>query len=331
MTNSTKEHELSASNSLDEEDSGPRSDEVLGTVECREKTRHEWGHAEVRVDLGGIVGDEIDTRNLLEHLVDVGDDCTVESAVVVGMEQLAVSTLAHLHGSILDGLEFIVDLLVSNVNVCNGSDNFSSLIFATLENEPSRRLRQAKDKGKNEDAEDNLEGQGESPSNRTGGKRQAKIDPIRNHDAARDEGTFNHDEFSSLVGGTRLRLPHGYRRCVTAIAKACYDTTDDKVFQSESRSLQDSANNHDGSTEKDHFPTAEVVTDEDGDDGADEASQIVRCHSNTLVSRALGRIRGIRSKIWIDVGELGKEDGQRQDTSHDTLICELLDNSYNCL
>lgn len=103
------------------------------------------------------------------------------------------------------------------------------------------------------------------------------------------------------------------------------------MFQSESRRLQDGANNHDGSTKKDHFPTTEVVTDEDGDDGADEASQIVRCHSNTLVSRALRRIRGIRSKIWIDVGELVKEDGQCQDTSHDTLVYDLLDDSCDSL
>lgn len=99
------------------------------------------------------------------------------------------------------------------------------------------------------------------------------------------------------------------------------------MFQGESRSLQDGTDNHDGSSEKDHFPTAEAVTDEDCDDGADEASQIVRCHSDTLVGRALGRIRGVRSKIWIDLGELVKEDGQRQDTSHDTLICKLLDNN----
>lgn len=117
MANGTKEHKLSASNTLDEEDSGPRSDEILGAVESREKAGHEGGHAEIRVDLGGIVGDEIDTGNLLKHLVDVGDDCTVKSAVVVGMKQLAVSAFAHLHGSFLDGLEFVVDTPVANVNV----------------------------------------------------------------------------------------------------------------------------------------------------------------------------------------------------------------------
>lgn len=86
MTSSTKEHELSAPNTLHEEDSGPRSDEVFSTVKSSEKARHEGAHAEVRVDFSSIVGNEVNTRNLLEHLVDVGDDSTVKSAVVVSME-----------------------------------------------------------------------------------------------------------------------------------------------------------------------------------------------------------------------------------------------------
>lgn len=125
------------------------------------------------------------------------------------------------------------------------------------------------------------------------------------------------------MSGTCLRLPHGDRRRVTAIAKTCYDTTNDEVFQSKRRGLQSSSNNHDGSTEEDHAPTAERVTNEDGDDGTDEASQIVRCDSDALVRRAVGRIRGIGSGIWVDNGELVEEDGQRQDASHDTLICAV--------
>lgn len=111
------------------------------------------------------------------------------------------------------------------------------------------------------------------------------------------------------MGRTCFRLPHGDCGRVAAITETCYDTTNDEVLQFESGSLQCSTNDHDGSTEENHAPTTERITDEDGDNGTDEASQVVRCHSNALVGGAFGRISVVNSGSRVDDGELVKEDG----------------------
>lgn len=94
------------------------------------------------------------------------------------------------------------------------------------------------------------------------------------------------------------------------------------MFESKSRGLESGADDHDGSAEGNHLLAAERVSDPDGDDGAEEAAEIVRGDGDALVRGARGLFRGAQAWVLgVDVGELGEEDGQRQDTAHDTLIC----------
>lgn len=124
------------------------------------------------------------------------------------------------------------------------------------------------------------------------------------------------------MGRASFRLPHGYCRRVAAIAQTCDDTTNDEMLESECGSLQSSANNHDSSTDEDDLSAAERVSDEDGDDCAEKTAQVVRGDSNTLVSRPV-RASGIEMfRLRVDSRELVQEDGEGQNATHDTLICQ---------
>lgn len=168
LTNSAKKHELTATDALDEEDRRPRSNEVLSTVESSQQMGHEAGHAEVGVDDGGVVGDEVDTANLLEHLVDVAEGGTVEVAVLVHGEEVAEASLGHLFDRLLHDNVFVLAVLIILGQVGDGGDDFLGLLVAVLENQPARRLGQVPDKGQDEETEENLQSQRETPCDGAG-------------------------------------------------------------------------------------------------------------------------------------------------------------------
>ena len=58
--------------------------EVLGSVASSQDTRRQTIHSNgVLIDCSSIVGDQVDTRDLLEHLVDVCQDDTMQVAVFI--------------------------------------------------------------------------------------------------------------------------------------------------------------------------------------------------------------------------------------------------------
>lgn len=117
-------------------------------------------------------------------------------------------------------------------------------------------------------------------------KGEAEINPVTDHDTGRDQGALEHDHLASLVGAGRLRLPARYRRCVHAVAEAGDDASDDEMRQAEGRCLQSGADDHDGGADDDHFPATEGVADPDGEDRAEEASQVVTRDGDALMRRA---------------------------------------------
>lgn len=123
----------------------------------------------------------------------------MQSAVLVAGEEIGKGALAHLERGLLDGLELVLDVLVVLGQVGDAGNDFAGLGVTSLEDEPARRLGQEHDEGENEEAEDDLESQGESPRDRAWREGEAEIDPVGNHDTARDEGTLNHDQLTTFV------------------------------------------------------------------------------------------------------------------------------------
>lgn len=162
------------------------------------------------------------------------------------------------------------------LSVGNGSNNVSRLLVAALEHEPSWGLGQVHDESHDEEAEGDLERQGETPARRSVGRKvHAVVDPVRDHDAEGDEGALNHDKLASLVSRARLGLPHGHGRGVASVSEAGDDSSDDEVVKRKGRGLKGGSDDHDAGAEHDHLSAAEPVADEDGDDGADEAAEVV--------------------------------------------------------
>jgi len=64
-------------------------------------------------------------------------------------------------------------------------------------------------------------------------------------------------------------------KSVRTVTKAGNNSSHDQVSQAESRTLQDGANDHDRRAQEDHFPSAEDITDKDGDNSTYEAADIV--------------------------------------------------------
>ena len=63
---------------------------VLGAVAGGQNTGHQTTHANrLLVDSSSVVSNQVDTRNLLKHLVDVGENDTVEVAVFIHSDQIA--------------------------------------------------------------------------------------------------------------------------------------------------------------------------------------------------------------------------------------------------
>lgn len=102
----------------------------------------------------------------------------MQVAVLIAGEQVSEGSLAHLQSRLLDSLELIHNISILQGLIGNSSNDIARLVIAALENEPSRRLRKTHDEEQNEDTEDNLECQRESPRHRSRGEGETKIDPV---------------------------------------------------------------------------------------------------------------------------------------------------------
>ena len=180
---------MTTSELFDGEDGDPRGKEVLGTVASGQKTGDELRQANLAlVDVGGVVGDQVDTRDLLEHLVDVGEHGTMEVTILAHGEQILEAALLHLEHDVLDGTKFVLDEGVVGRETAESAEHAHGLVFLTLEDEPTWRFGQLHDRGDDDHGEEDLEGNGESPRDTAGfGVVEAKIDPVTDADTASDQ------------------------------------------------------------------------------------------------------------------------------------------------
>jgi hypothetical protein len=111
----------------------------------------------------GIVRDQVDARYLLVHLVDVGEDNSVELAVFGHLEQAAVRALGHFNDSLLDIVELSDDVGVVAVQIVDVFQDFKGFLFSALHDEPTGALGQVQDHAEDDQTEEDLEGQREPP------------------------------------------------------------------------------------------------------------------------------------------------------------------------
>lgn len=58
---------------------------------------------------------------------------------------------------------------------------------------------------------------------------EGEVDPVGHADTTSNQGTFNHDQHSSLVRGRTFGLPHGDGRGVHTVAYTSDDSTDNEL------------------------------------------------------------------------------------------------------
>lgn len=88
------------------------------------------------VDRRCVVGDQIDSRNLLEHLVDVSENNAVEVSFWAHGEEIGPSVCFHFQDSVLNFEELGLNNAVLNGEVFESRNDGQSFVFITLENKP---------------------------------------------------------------------------------------------------------------------------------------------------------------------------------------------------
>ncbi len=58
---------------------------------------------------GCIIRNYVYAANLLEHLVNVGQDRAMQIAIAVGLERVGEAALGHFEDGVLDCFEFVLD------------------------------------------------------------------------------------------------------------------------------------------------------------------------------------------------------------------------------
>lgn len=103
-----------------------------------------------------VIRDQVNSRDLLEHLIDVGKDHTVELSVLAHLEQTPERALVHLFHRFLNGDELVHDVRVVSGLLVQGLENFQCFLFSALHHKPARGLRQMNDREEDHDGEENL-------------------------------------------------------------------------------------------------------------------------------------------------------------------------------
>lgn len=167
-TRSTEQHEWATADLFDDEDRYERSHEVFGSIASCEKLGHVRSReANLAVELWCIVGDEVDTRDLLENLIHVREHDSVELAVLCHLEKTAVRALGHFHDCFFDVVELSLDQRVAPGLLIESLEDLVCGIILAVHDKPTRGLGQIANRSEDDDGKKDLEGQGKSPGDFT--------------------------------------------------------------------------------------------------------------------------------------------------------------------
>lgn len=123
------------------------------------------------------------------------------------------------------------------------------------------------------------------------------------------------------MGFGRFGLPCRYCTGVHSVPNTCGYSTNDEMREAVRSALKDGADCHGGTAQHDGPPSAQRVSNEDGQDGANETSQIVSRHGNSSVQRPLFCLSGRNVfRIRVDFGKVLDKRLETEHTTSDTLI-----------
>lgn len=216
----TEQHQLATTKLLNDKDRDQRGQEVFGSIAGGDQSRHDLVQSDlVLQERGDVVRNQVDTGNLLEHLVDIGKHGAVQMTVLAHGEHVAERPLGHFQDGSLDCDELVLHHCRLRVIIQQGRQYFARIVIAILEHQPPRRLWQEHNKSNDNSRKEDLERQRETPRDGVRvSEEEAEIDPVTDGNSACNHGTFNHDHLTATVGLAALGLPGGHSSCVHSIS-----------------------------------------------------------------------------------------------------------------
>lgn len=114
------------------------------------------------------------------------------------------------------------------------------------------------------------------------GSRGLQCDPIAQRETSNVQDQLNNDQLPTPGRLAGLCLPGRCRRSIDAVSNATNDTSNDHMGNAVGRNLKQGADAHDSRPDQDAPFAAEDITEEEGGQGAEEASNVVNSCDRSL-------------------------------------------------
>lgn len=156
-------------------------------------------------------------------------------------------------------------------------NDLERFLMPILQKQPPRRIRHEQQRHRHDDGKDELEGQGEAPLQRAPLEVQAVVHPVGEAEGGRVGEGADDDELAADAGLGALGLEDGAGGRRQAHAEAVDDAADYHLGQVEGDDLEDGADDVAEEAEGDGLFAAEFVAGCEGEDGAEEGSELGGC------------------------------------------------------
>ncbi|KAJ8113151.1 hypothetical protein OPT61_g4648 [Boeremia exigua] len=318
LSNGTDEEELAATDALNEEPGGGGEDGVDDHVDTtKEQGQVVGGVKSVLEQNGEVVDDSVATRKLLHHLRGGTQKHAAEMLrLAVGKDsgELGLATTTGQANGFLDDVHLDLDFGVLAGKTVERSHDSRRLFLAVMGEEPARRFRQLGHHDDDNNCEDALESDGESPGEVVRAVKTSVVDPVSNQRANGDVTALNADDLSTVLSAAALGLVGGNGRCVDTVADTSDASSNDELRSSTAvgrnrSNLDNNTDDHNTGAEEDRVTATKSVSEGEDEAGTEEAADSVDSNNETLVGR-----------VTFDLGESFDECGGGDNTRHDTLV-----------
>lgn len=230
----------------------------------------------------------------------LGTGTEKHSAEVLGLpvgEKGAVwSALGASNTGCTDGIQDDValpcGLLALQLVATKGGDDLLGILVAFVGKKPPGRLGQP-EHGHDNETEDDLEGDGETPREVSLGERRTVVDPVGDQCSESNDTTLDADEQTSVGGLTTLCLVGRDGRSVDAITDTGNNSSDNELCQWRGPGLRGDLDNnsqdHDESSENYTFPPTQEITASQHEHGAHQTANFVDGSDHALHSGVVSR------------------------------------------
>lgn len=224
-------------------------------------------------DSSSVVGNQVHTTHLLEHLTRRREVGTMEQALLAIREHSSPRGISTHGQRRLNLMDLIRDSTAVRLQLLQRGQDLPRLINPTSLDQPARRLRQHGNKNHRSQRQHHLEHKREPPRHGAAlDKVEAKIDPQGQRHAETDEDTISDDVGASLVCGGNLGLPDWHGGDVAADAEAENESGDDKLDKVERGGHEDGADDGDEVGPEDDLFAAEEVAQVDAGQGPEDTA-----------------------------------------------------------